>query len=103
MTCKSDRFLPVSYTWFNSLHYDRSTEYRSVQDRTDRSVRALVHLLEIILVHTRMVRGDRRTFNCNTIFLGCLCCIDRYLIICVITVCKTKIIVFCIQVNIRKQ
>ena len=102
VTCKSDRFLPVAYAWLDSLYYDRSTEYSSVQDRTDRSVRALVHFLEVVFFHTCVVWSDGRTFNCNTIFLGCFCCIDGYLVIGIIAVCKTKVIVFCIQINIRK-
>ena len=103
MTRKCDRFLPVTYTWLNSLYNDRCTKYGSIKDCTDRTIRALVHLLEIIFVHTCMIWCDRRTFYCNTIFLSCFGGINRNLIICFITIIQSEIIILCIQINKRKK
>ena len=103
MTRKCDRFLPVAYTWLNSLYNDRCTEYRSVKNCTDRTIRALIHLLEIIFVHTGMIWCDRRTFYCNTIFLSCFSSIDRNLVICFITIIQPEIIILCVQINKRKK
>ena len=103
MTGKRDRLFPVAYAWLDSLHNDRCTENSSVKNRTDRTVRTLVHLLQIVFIHTCMIRCNCRTFYCNAIFLRSFCCIDRYLIVCLITIIQSKIVVLCIQINKRKK
>ena len=103
MTRKCDRFLPVTYTWFNTFYNDWCTKYGSVKNRTNRTVRALIHFFEIIFIHTCMIRCDGRTFNCNTILLCCFSSINRNLIICFITIIQSEIIILCIQINKRKK
>ena len=44
MPCNGDRFLPVFHARLNSLYNDRRTEYCSVEDCTDCSIRAFPHL-----------------------------------------------------------
>ena len=89
MTRKCDRLFPVTYTWLNSLYNDRRTENSSIKDRTDRTIRTLVHLLQIIFIHTCMVRCDCRTFYCNPIFFCSFSSVDCYLIICLISNCAS--------------
>ena len=101
MTCKCDRFHPILYTWLDSLYNDRRTEYSSIKNGTDRSVWTLVHFFQVILFHSGCVWRDRGTFYGYSVFLGCFCCINGNLIICLISVLKTKIIIFCIQFQIR--
>ena len=100
MTCKCDRFHPVLYTWLNSFYYNRSAEYGSIKNSTDRSIRTLVHFFQIILFHSGCIRCDGSTFYCNSVFLGCFCRINRHLIICLVSVFKAKIIILCIQFQI---
>src|SRR5699024_12051329 len=47
MSCNGDRFFPVSDARLNSFYDNRCTEYGSIQNRTDRPVRALPHLFQI--------------------------------------------------------
>ena len=100
VTCKCDRFYPVLYTWLNSFYHNRSTEYGSVQDGTDRSIRTLVHFFQIILFHSGCIGCDGGTFYCNSVFLGCFCRINCHLIVCLVSVFKAKIIILCIQFQI---
>ena len=103
MSCNSDWFFPVFYTWLNAFYNNRCTEYCSVKYCTDRSVRTLPHFFQIILFHTCRIRCDCCTFYCNFIFLGCISSIDCYLIICLISMFQTQIIIFCVQFNIWLQ
>ena len=101
MSCYCNRLLPVLNKWLNALNYDRRTEYCTIKDSSYCSVRALIHCLKIVLSHSCCIRSNSCTLYSNTILLCCLCRINCYLIICLITVLKTKIIIFCIQFNKR--
>ena len=103
MSCNSDWFFPVFYTWLNAFYNNRCTKYSSVKYCTDRSVRTLPHFFQIVLFHTCRIRCDCCTFYCNFIFLGCIGCIDSHLIISLISVLQTQIIIFCVQFNIWLQ
>ena len=59
--------------------------------------------MELILVHTLVVRCDCSTLNGNTKTLGCLSSILCYLVGCLIALNKTKIVIFCLEVNERKN
>ena len=50
--------------------------------------------------HSRSVRCDSCTLNSNAVFLCSICRINSYLIVGLISMNKTKIIVFCFNVNI---
>ena len=103
MSCNSDWFFPVFYTWLNAFYNNRCTKYSSVKYCTDRSVRTPPHFFQIVLFHTCRIRCDCCTFYCNFIFLGCISSIDCYLIICLISMFQTQIIIFCVQFNIWLQ
>ena len=94
MSGNCDRRLPVLYQRLDSLYDNRRTEHRSVQDRADRSVRALPHLRQVILLHTGRIRRNRRTLYGNSILSGGHSRINRYLILCLFPVLKAKIIIF---------
>ena len=102
MTCQCDRLLPILHARLNALYLDRRTEHGSIQGCTDRAVRRFPHFLQIILCHAGSVRCDRCTLHSNTILLGCLCGIDRYLIVRLITILQPEIIILCLQINKRK-
>ena len=103
MSCDGDWFFPVLYARFDAFYNNRSTEYGSVEDRTDGSIRAFPHFFQIVLGHTCSVWSDGSTFDCNTVFLGCHGCIDGYLIVGFVSVFQTQIVVFGFQVDVGKQ
>ena len=103
MTCKSYRARPVSYAWFYSLNDDRCTKYSSIKDRSYRTVRALPHFLKIILFHSCGVRRYGSAFYSNTIFLRSFCTVTCHFVICIISVLKSKIIIFCLEIYIRRD
>ena len=103
MSCDGDWFFPVLYARFDAFYNNRSTEYSSVEDRTDGSIRAFPHFFQIVLGHTCGVWSDGSTFDCNTVFLGCHGCIDGYLIVGFVSVFQTQIVVFGFQVDVGKQ
>ena len=103
MTCQCDRLFPVLYTRLDALYLNWCTENSTVQRCTDRTIWRLPHFLQIILCHTSCIRCNRCTFYSNTILFGCLCRVDRYLIVCLITVLQSEIIILCLQINKRKK
>ena len=103
MTGNRDRLLPVLYTWFNSFYHDRSTKYRSIQNRTDCSVRTLPHLFEFIFFYPCRIRCNGRTFDCYFVLLCCISRINCNLVICLIAVFQSKIIIICLKIDIRQK
>ena len=76
-----NRLLPVLYTRVDAWDGDRSTEYGTVHDATDSSIRALPHFVEFILVHTLCIRSDSSTLHSHAIFLSRLSRVDGHLVI----------------------
>ena len=85
MSCNRNRFLPILHTRLDSFHHDRSTKYRSVKNRTNRTVWTFPHLFQIILIHARCIWSNCSTFYRNLIFLGRHCRINRDLIVCLVS------------------
>ena len=103
MTCQCNRFFPVLDTWLNSFDNNRCTENRTVQNRTDGSIRAFPHFFEVVLLHTCCIWSNCCTFYCNTIFFGGIGSIYSNLVVCLISFFQTKIIIFCFQINKWQQ
>lgn len=51
----------------NALEDDGLAEHGPTEDVSDRPIRALPHLLEVELLHARLVGRDRRTFNADAV------------------------------------
>ena len=96
MSRNRNRFLPVLHARLNPFYHDGGTKYCTVQDCTDRSVRALPHFFQIILIHPCRIWGDRGAFYGNLIFLCGICRVHCNLIISLITMFKSQIIILCI-------
>ena len=103
MSRNSNRLLPGTDIRFDTFYLDWSTKYSSVQNRTNRSIRALPHFFQVILRHAGCIWCDRSTFHCNTVFLSRISCVNGHLVIRLITVFQSQIIVLCIQINIWLQ
>ena len=94
MTCNGDRLLPVAYCRMDARDSDRSTEYGTVEDRTYSAVRTLPHLMELILVHTLMVRRNGGALNSHTKTLCSLSCILCNLVAGLVTLYQTEVVIF---------
>ena len=103
MSCNNNRLLPVLYKRFYAFNNNRSTEYCTVKNSTDCSVRTLPHLLKVIFCHSRRIRCDCGTFYGNLILLSCIACINSNLIISLISIFESKIIILCIEINKRNK
>ena len=93
MTGDGDRLLPVLHTRMDTWDGDRCTEHSTIHNTTDSTIRALPHLMKLILIHTLGIRSDGSTLYCYTIFLGSLGRVDGYLVVGLVAVRQTKVIV----------
>ena len=100
MTGDSDRLCPCGDIGLDTLYDYRCAEYCTVKCSTDSSVRRFPHLCKIVLRHSCSVRSDSCTLYSNAVLLCSLSRIDSYLILCLFTVLKTEVIVFCIELYI---
>ena len=103
MSGDGNGLLPVLHAGFNPFYHDGRTENRSVQDRPDRSVGALPHLLQIVLLHAGRVGGNGGALDCDAVLLCGFRGIHRYLIICGVSVLQAQIIILCLQVDEGSQ
>ena len=99
VTGDGDRLFPELHGRRDGRDGDRCAEHRSVQHRTDRSVRALPHLMQVVLGHTLGVRSDGGALHGNTVLLGGVGGIDCHLIAGLVTMNEAEVIVFCLQIN----
>ena len=102
MSCDCYRLFPVFYTRFYSFYYDRSPEYRSVENSSYRSIRTFPHFLKIVFNNSCCIGRNSCTLYGYTIFLGSVSGIKCNLIISSISVLKSKIIVFRFELNKRQ-
>ena len=103
MTGDGDRLLPILHTRVNTWDSDRCTEHSTIHNTTDSTIRALPHLMKLILIHTLCIRGDGSTLYRYTIFLGSLSRVDGHLVVGLVTIRETQIIILCFQIYKRKN
>ena len=103
VTGNRDRLLPVGNDRLDALDDDGGTEDRAVEHGTDRAVRALPHLVEVVLLHAGCVWCDCRALDGDAQALRCLCCIDRDLVFGLVPVLESEVIVFGLEVHERLQ
>ena len=103
VTSDGDRLLPVLHCRMDARDSDRCAEYGAVEDRADSAVRALPHLVQLVLVHALVVRCDGSTLNgyaqafCS---LGCVLC---YLVAGLVALNESQVVILCLEVNERKD
>ena len=103
VSCEHDGLFPGADIGLNAVHEDRSAEDGSVQMGADRRVRGLVELLELVLLHSRPVRGDGGALDGDAVLLCRLCGIQGHLVIGGIAVHQTQIVVVCLQIHVGKD
>ena len=101
VTGNGDRFFPVADAGLDSLHHNGSAEYSAVQNRADGSVGALPHFLQIVFRHTGGIGRDGSALDGDTVFLRSFRGFHGHLVIRFITVRKSQVIVFRVQLDKR--
>ena len=59
--------------------------------------------MKLIFVHALMIRCDGSTLHSNAKTLCSLGCVLCYLVACLVALNKTKVVIFRLEVNIRKN
>ena len=103
VTCDSDRLCPCRDIGCDALNDDRCAENRTVKDSSDSSVRRLPHFFKVVFGHTGSIWSNGCALYSNAVLLCSLCGINSYLIIGSVSVFKSEVIVFGVEVNIRKD
>ena len=103
MTRHDDGGLPSADIGFDPLDQDRSTENSTVQSRTDRSVGALVHSLQIVFLYTSRIWGNSRALDSDTIFFRGFCSIYCDLVIGLIPLRESEVIILCLEIDVGKK
>ena len=103
VTGDGDRLLPELHGRVDRRDGYRGAEHGSVEHRADGSVRALVHLLEVVLSHPLRVGSDGRALDGHTIFLGGVGGVHGHLVGGLIPVGEAEVIVFGLQVHEGKD
>ena len=103
MTGDGNRLFPVFHCRFDGRNGDWCTENSTIENRTNRSVGALPHFMELVFVHTLMIRRNGRTLHSHTILLRCLSRVNSNLVACLVTLRKTEVVVFCFQIHEREN
>ena len=101
VTRKSNGLCPVANVGYDALYKDGRAEYGSVKDTSDCGVRALPHLLKVVLGHTSRVGCDGGAFNGYAQLKGSICGINCNLIVSLVSVLKAKIVILCLKIDIR--
>src|SRR6185369_12861147 len=68
------------------FYYDRLAKNSSIQNVPDSSVGTLPHLLQVKFLHSCLIRRDSGTFDPNPILFDSIRRINRYLVVCLVTV-----------------
>ena len=103
VTGNGDGFLPVAHAGLDSLHNNGGTENRAIQDSPDGAVGALVHLLQVIFLHTGVIWRNGGALHSHTVLLRRLGGVHRHLVVRLVAVFQSQIIILCIQINIWKK
>ncbi len=81
MTANHDGVLPAGDGLGDTVEDDRLTEDGAAQDVTNGAVRAPPHLLELELLHARLVGGNGRALDADLVLEDGLCRINRDLVV----------------------
>ena len=103
MSCDSNGLCPATYRRLYTIQKNGGTEDSSVKHGSYCTIGALPHFCEVILFHSLGIGCDCCTLYRNTILLIGICCIPCYLILCLFSFGKSKVIIFCLEVNKRKN
>ena len=103
MTGNGDRLLPVLHDRLDAVDGDRGAEDGAVEDSTDGAVRALPHLMEMVLFHALCVRGDGRALDADAVLLDRLAGILGDLVTGLVTERQAEVVVLGLQIYERKN
>ena len=102
MTANTNWRCPVRHQAGHITHNNWFAKHRTIQNISDRSVRRLPHLFQVKFLYSFFIRGNCRTLYSNAILLNCIGSIYGNLVIGFIAVFNAKVIIFYIQLQVRK-
>ena len=100
VTANADRLLPAGHRTRDLLQDDRLTEDGAAENVADRAVRREPHLLQVELLHTRLIGRDRGALDADLVFLDRLGRVDGDLVVGLIAVLDAQVVV--LQVNVQE-
>jgi hypothetical protein len=103
VTGDGDGLLPELHGRVDARDGDRRTEHGAVHHGADGAVRALPHLVEVVLGHALGVRGDGRALDGDAEALRRIGGIHSHLIVGLVAVGQAQVIVFGLQVHERED
>ena len=103
VTSNSDRHCPVLNYRLDAVDSDRSTEHSTVEDSSDSSVRALPHLVKMILIHSLSVRCDSCALYANAILLDSLAGVLCDLVTSLVSYRESEVIILSLEVHERQD
>lgn len=99
MTSDDDRFLPAWDKSRDILDNNRLTENCTIKNISDGAIRTFPHLLQLELLHSRLIRGNRCTFNSHFTLFDSIGSVDGNLVISSITMFNPEIKIFDVDVK----
>ena len=103
VTGDGDGLLPELHGRVDARDGDRRAEHGAVHHGADRAVRALPHLVEVVLGHALGVRGDGRALDGDAEALRRIGGIHGHLVVGLVAVGQAQVIVFGLQVHERED
>ena len=103
VTADHDRLGPARHQPRHVLADDRLAEDRAADDVADRAVGRPPHLLEVELLHARLVGRDGGALHGDAVLLGRLGRIDRHLVVGLVAMLDAEVVVLQVDVEVRQD
>ena len=102
VTGDGNGLFPGSHGRMYAPHQNGRPEYGSVQDRPDRSVGTLPHLLQTVFLHPLGIGRDGCAFDRHAVLQRRFGAFHRYPVLCLIPMLQPQIIILRLQIHIRQ-
>ena len=103
MTGNGDRLHPAAHGGLQAGQRNGRTEHGTVENRTDGAVRALVHLLEVVLRHALRIRSDRCALYAHAVLFHSFRRLHGDLVVGLVAGRQAEVIILGLKVDIRSQ
>lgn len=92
---------PIFYYSGDIVTNDSFSEYSSIKNVSNGSVRRLPHLFKFKLFNSFLIWGDGCTFNADLMLFNGMGSIDCHLVISLVSVFHSQVVIFDIDIQIR--
>ena len=103
MTGDSDGLLPVLHSRLDARNGNRCAEHGAIEDASNRSIRRLPHLVQVVLRHALGIRGDGGTLHGNAQAFRGFGRLNGDLVACLIALHQAKVEVLSFQIDERQN